>query len=184
MKEGVGIRIGQMANEYRRALCQGQDGVGLYLRVGRQYALCQARDDGFGQCEVLCRGVSASRAEGVFVRLSHTSMVNASLSFSRSLSLSRSLSFSLSFFSLGCWGAGFAPESNGSGAAAAAAAGGSGTGGSAAMVLSSSASANLATDTSLRRASLLREGMAVVEGGRGALRGAHAIPTGILSGFL
>lgn len=87
-------------------------------------------------------------------------MVNASLSFSRSLSRSLSFSFSLSFFSAGCcWGPGVEPEAEGS--AAGASAGGSGAGDSVAMALSSSARTNLATDTSLRRASLLREGMAV-----------------------
>lgn len=47
------IRVREVADEYRRALGQRQDGVGLYLSVWRQHALCQARDDRFGQCQVL-----------------------------------------------------------------------------------------------------------------------------------
>lgn len=47
------IRIRQVADEDRGALGQRQDGVGLYLRVGREYPLCQAGDDGFGQRQVL-----------------------------------------------------------------------------------------------------------------------------------
>lgn len=61
------LRVGQVADEDGRALAHGQDGVGLDLRVGRQDALGQPRDDGLGQIEVLVGGtrqlvIASSRA--------------------------------------------------------------------------------------------------------------------------
>lgn len=40
------VRVGQVVDEDGGALGHGQDGVGLDLRVGREDALGQARDDG------------------------------------------------------------------------------------------------------------------------------------------
>lgn len=37
-----------MIDKHRGALGERQDCIGLYLRVGRQNALCQAGDDGLG----------------------------------------------------------------------------------------------------------------------------------------
>lgn len=39
------VRIGKVADEHRRALAHARNGAALDLRVGRQYALGQPRDD-------------------------------------------------------------------------------------------------------------------------------------------
>ena len=49
------IRIGEVADENRRALAHSRDGASLNLRVWWQYALGQPRDDRTGHVEILHR---------------------------------------------------------------------------------------------------------------------------------
>lgn len=51
--ERMDVLGGQIVDEYCGALTQGQDGIGLNLRVGRKNALGQAGYYRFGKCQVL-----------------------------------------------------------------------------------------------------------------------------------
>lgn len=55
---------GEVVDEEGRAPAHGQEGIALYLRVGRQDALCQPRDDGLGQGQVLAEQTVSEGVDG------------------------------------------------------------------------------------------------------------------------